>query len=899
MPNFLDYYNNNLLNRYPFKESNVDNVTLPIQPNWFGDIIFYSYHPLIQDVFISNITVDTIAGTAQFLFSTPSLGTALSVAFFISDIVDNTVPGNPPYLSTSTDVSSVKMVFGPGFLPLLTSSFNQDYAYNESALVNSAVIQPMPRVVNLIFSNNYPDEYVEVYNDGNPNVAMRFDANTIGNNDDNNLVIDVGARLGTGLFDPCTDLFPTEFVYTINGISPNQYGNLYLVPSPCYSMSLLNASDLIIYGSELSNYDPFSIPYQTPDTFDALQIGHSFLITNNCTPKCPVENLNAFAKYLNRVFNGLQELFLYADSNYQTTGVGNLSTSTTTFTATSFTSTYSGSEVYPSAAGFIKYFHEGKTITFTDASTLLTYSFQIIAVTNSTTITLSSLPSISLTGSNFTVSDWGVFEELNEAIIDYNTNIAPTINIPNGELIYSTSEGQDEFGNYGTFLSIVCVIENPSTLTVTYAITLTPSSGLTVIPGTEKIRYDNNITFGVNSGTLTCKTYATYENTYFAPCGAGYTLEVVAIGDDTDNPSISLIDETISLTSANCPPTITSSDSLTIAAGSAFTYKVTGTGSPTTVTFVSSTLPLWATTNSTIGSMINNILGTSTDTMDRTYSIEMLVSNSEGISTPFTLYLQVVAIPVLTTTNQTADYGLPFFYQLVSTGFPTSYTASGYPTALDFDSARGIIYGTTNETGTFTVSSTASNIAGTSTASSGHGLFNITVSLNAPVVTSASTASGSLGNAFAYQITATLTPTSFSLVSGSFPPGVSLNTSTGLIRGIPTAYSGSPYTVVVGATNGTGTGTLTLTIYISNSPPVVTSASTAVGNIGVSFSYTITASNSPTSYAVSGSLPTGLSLSGAVISGTPSGSPGSTSVNLTATNGTGTSPSYPLTITLY
>jgi hypothetical protein len=79
---------------------------------------------------------------------------------------------------------------------------------------------------------------------------------------------------------------------------------------------------------------------------------------------------------------------------------------------------------------------------------------------------------------------------------------------------------------------------------------------------------------------------------------------------------------------------------------------------------------------------------------------------------------------------------------------------------------------------------------------------------------------------------------------------------------------------------------------ISTPIPVISSASTAFGTIGESFSYQITGSNSPTSYGATG-LPAGLSVnpSTGLISGTP-GAPGTSSVILRATNagGTGSQP---------
>src|SRR5205807_7868566 len=69
--------------------------------------------------------------------------------------------------------------------------------------------------------------------------------------------------------------------------------------------------------------------------------------------------------------------------------------------------------------------------------------------------------------------------------------------------------------------------------------------------------------------------------------------------------------------------------------------------------------------------------------------------------------------------------------------------------------------------------------------------------------------------------------------------------------------------------------------------PVITSPLTACGTVGSPFSYTITASNNPTSFTAS-SLPAGLTVntSTGVISGTPTQAR-TTNVTITASNGAG------------
>ena len=91
---------------------------------------------------------------------------------------------------------------------------------------------------------------------------------------------------------------------------------------------------------------------------------------------------------------------------------------------------------------------------------------------------------------------------------------------------------------------------------------------------------------------------------------------------------------------------------------------------------------------------------------------------------------------------------------------------------------------------------------------------------NAPVVTSAASASGSVGTAFSYQITATNSPTSFNATG--LPDGLSVSTTSGLISGTPAVAGVFPCTILATNDAGTGPASLALTIAASeggNPPP--------------------------------------------------------------------------------
>ncbi|MBI3883953.1 MAG: putative Ig domain-containing protein, partial [Sphingobacteriales bacterium] len=176
----------------------------------------------------------------------------------------------------------------------------------------------------------------------------------------------------------------------------------------------------------------------------------------------------------------------------------------------------------------------------------------------------------------------------------------------------------------------------------------------------------------------------------------------------------------------------------------------------------------------------------------------------------------------------------------------------------------------------------------------GFNINYVNFTLNAPPsVTSASTASGTTGTAFSYSITASNTPTSYGATG--LPAGLTVNTSTGVISGTPT--TAGTYTTTVSATNANGTGNKPVVITISQLAPSVTSASTASGTIGTAFTYSITASNAPTSYGATG-LPAGLTVntSTGIISGTPT-TAGTYTTTVSATNATGTG-SKPVVITV-
>src|SRR5438128_1260104 len=334
-------------------------------------------------------------------------------------------------------------------------------------------------------------------------------------------------------------------------------------------------------------------------------------------------------------------------------------------------------------------------------------------------------------------------------------------------------------------------------------------------------------------------------------------------------------------------PVITSPTTATGQVGVAFSYQITASNGPI-ISYNATGLPAGLSVNTSTG------LISGTPTTAGTYSVTISATNSSGTGSA-TLTLTIKPPPPVITSATTASgtVGIAFSYQTTATNNPPIFNATGLPAGLTVNTSTGLISGTPTTAGTYSVTISATNSGGTGSAT----LTLTVVNPPPPVITSATTATGQVGVAFSYQITATNNPTSYGATG--LPAGLTVNTSTGLISGTPT--TAGTYSVTISATNAGGTGSATLTLTIKPQPPVITSSLTATGQVGVAFSYQITATNSPTSYGATG-LPSGLSvntstglISGTPAAGTDAGSPYSVTISATNAGGTGTAT---LTITI-
>ena len=165
-----------------------------------------------------------------------------------------------------------------------------------------------------------------------------------------------------------------------------------------------------------------------------------------------------------------------------------------------------------------------------------------------------------------------------------------------------------------------------------------------------------------------------------------------------------------------------------------------------------------------------------------------------------------------------------------------------------------------------------------------------------PAITTSSLPNATTSAAYsqAVSVSGGISPYTFAVTSGSLPSWATLNASTGVISGTPTANGTSTFTITVTDAAGlTTSGTITLTVgatgAVITTGIAVTTPVLPTGQVSQAYSGTLTAGGGTGSgytwSVTSGSLPTGLSLapSTGVVSGTPSAA-GTSSVTVQVTD---------------
>jgi hypothetical protein len=250
-----------------------------------------------------------------------------------------------------------------------------------------------------------------------------------------------------------------------------------------------------------------------------------------------------------------------------------------------------------------------------------------------------------------------------------------------------------------------------------------------------------------------------------------------------------------------------------------------------------------------------------------------------GVTRTANLLIQIIG-PVITTPSLLpgATCHVAYGKTLIATGGTTPYTwslASGstLPTGMTLSTA-GVLGGTPSVMGEFTFTIQVSDknlVVGVST-------FSLNITAAPLVITTATLKSGIVGTAYSTILAAGggLRPYTWAITSGALPPGIGLDTATGILNGTPAV--GGTYSVTISVRDSEATPitvSKSFTITVAISPLAITTSILPAGAVGTIYKSTIltgTGGVKPYTWSVSaGKLPPGVGIASATgaISGTP------------------------------
>jgi len=485
--------------------------------------------------------------------------------------------------------------------------------------------------------------------------------------------------------------------------------------------------------------------------------------------------------------------------------------------------------------------------------------------------------------------------------------IATTSTMPSGVTLTNngngtaTLAGTPAAGSAGTYPLTISASNGIGTTTQAFTLTVTnqnstpqftsgASTAFTVgLPGTFAVITTATVPFTTSitrTGTLPAGVTftdngdgtATLAGTPLAGSSGIYALTLTAtnaVGGGTATQHFTLSVQQTAL--------ITSAASATFTTGVNGGFSITSTGVPTPAITVTPALPsgLFFLDN---GDGTATIGGTPAAGTGGAHALTITATNGVGAAATQSFTLTVDDAGTFTSAN-TANFTLNITsaFSITTSSFPAptiTFTGS-LPNGLTLTTA-GLLSGTPTQSGSFPIVLTADN--GTLP----NPTQNLTIVVSeGPAITSLNSATFVLNTpGTTFQVTTTGFPAPTITFTGTLPNGLTLSTS-GLLSGTPTQSGSFPVTLT--AANGTlPDGTQNFTVFV-NAPPAITSANTAtflLNTAGTTFQVTTTGFPVPTVSVLTGSLPTGLTLSPAgLLSGTPTQS-GSFPVTLTAANGT-------------
>ncbi|HEV3264298.1 MAG TPA: putative Ig domain-containing protein [Acidimicrobiales bacterium] len=354
------------------------------------------------------------------------------------------------------------------------------------------------------------------------------------------------------------------------------------------------------------------------------------------------------------------------------------------------------------------------------------------------------------------------------------------------------------------------------------------------------------------------------------------------------------------------PPVITSATTTTFTVGSAGTFAVTSTaGFPVASAFSETgALPSGVTLTDN-GNGTATLAGTPATGTGGTYPITITDSNGVLPDATQSFTLTVDEAPTVTSAATT-------LFGVGTAGTFTATTGHAFPAATTLTESGALPSGVTftdNSNGTATLAGTpAAGTGGTypiaiaadnGVSPAASQSFSLKIS-EAPVITSASTATLSVGQAGSFSVTTAATyPTPTLNVAGALPSGVTFTdngTGNATLSGTPAAGSGGTYPLTITAGNGVSPAASQSFTLVVTEASTFTSASATTFTVGSAGTFSVTTGHgfpSAPTLGETGALPTGVTFTDngngtATLAGTPAaGSGGTYPLTFTAHNGSG------------
>jgi large repetitive protein len=293
------------------------------------------------------------------------------------------------------------------------------------------------------------------------------------------------------------------------------------------------------------------------------------------------------------------------------------------------------------------------------------------------------------------------------------------------------------------------------------------------------------------------------------------------------------------------------------------------------------------------------IAGTPTATGSYNFTVTATDSAQEMGSKNYSLNINGSGITISPSTLSGGNTGHPYSQTLTPTGGtgPYTFTSSGtLPTGLTL-SPSGVLSGTPTTTGSFNWS--ANVIDSASTPQTGTQPYTVTISAP-PMITTTSLPNGDMGAPYNQTIHTSGGTAPLTFSSTTVPPGLTLNSTSGVLSGTPTTAAGS-FSFTVTATDAIGASASQLYTVTIHPAVAITTTTLPSGRVNVTYNQTISASGGSGTYSFtrsSGTLPTGLTLSSTgVLGGTPTAQ-GSFSFAVTATDTLGGSDTKNYSVTI-